>query len=289
LRAPPPRWGTPILGPHWGARVALTRLTRGLAVGKGVRQARSGDVSPRRCGSLQPLRCPAMRWGGARGIPLSPCVLTLTLTPTPTLTLLESSSRVSPQAVRSWDRPPFRHIKNQSCFLGSGSRFRWTNLGLTRGTLCCPPCPSSRLGHNSSFPLPTRPMAVVLAQPAPGEQSLMELEVRSRAKACTRLNTGVVSCEPVEPKQPHSPRVRSALTSPRTGTHASAARGPPRETRNSIEVEMVRWRCGGCIPRPRRWYTSSAQAPRSSTRCGVACARTTQTPSTTSTPSGPPG
>jgi hypothetical protein len=136
LRAPPPRWGTPILGPHWGARVALTRLTRGLAVGKGVRQARSGDVSPRRCGSLQPLRCPAMRWGGARGIPLSPCVLTLTLTPTPTLTLLESSSRVSPQAVRSWDRPPFRHIKNQSCFLGSGSRFRWTNLGPNPGARC---------------------------------------------------------------------------------------------------------------------------------------------------------
>jgi hypothetical protein len=48
-------------GPH--------QAHQGLAVGKGVSAGASGDVPPPPVCSLQPLRCPAMRWGGARGIP----------------------------------------------------------------------------------------------------------------------------------------------------------------------------------------------------------------------------
>ena len=114
-------------------------------------------------------------------------------------------------------------------------------MALTRGTLCCPPCPSSRLGHNSSFPLPTRPMAVVLAQPAPGEQSLMELEVRSRAKACTRLATRGWSR--ASPSSPNSriPHVSTAPLLP----HAPAPTRPQREARHARRETQSRSRWSG--------------------------------------------
>jgi hypothetical protein len=55
-------------------------------LGQGAKAGAGGDVPPPVSVLSTALRCPAMRWDGARGTQ-SPCALTLTLTPTPTLTL----------------------------------------------------------------------------------------------------------------------------------------------------------------------------------------------------------
>jgi hypothetical protein len=78
-----------------GPPLALTRLTRGLAVGKG-RQALVVMCPPAGVLSTAPqVSRDAMGW-------CEEASLTLTLTPTPTLTLMESSRVSPPQAVRRW-------------------------------------------------------------------------------------------------------------------------------------------------------------------------------------------
>jgi hypothetical protein len=56
------------LGPPLGPPVSPHQAHQG-AGGKGYRQALVVMRPPPPVCSLQPLRCPAMRWGGARGIP----------------------------------------------------------------------------------------------------------------------------------------------------------------------------------------------------------------------------
>jgi hypothetical protein len=88
-------------------------------VGKGI--GRRLVMCPPVC-SLQPLRCPAMQWGGARGMRPDP---NSNPNANPHLAGEAAECRHPTQAVRRWARPPCRHIKIQyCCFLGSGSRLQ---------------------------------------------------------------------------------------------------------------------------------------------------------------------
>jgi hypothetical protein len=77
-------------GAPLGPPLALTRLTRGLAVGKGYRQALVVMCPPAGVLSTAPqVSRDAMGW-------CEEASLTLTLTPTPTLTLMEQQSVATP-------------------------------------------------------------------------------------------------------------------------------------------------------------------------------------------------